>query len=229
MSVIPRPVAQGDEAISVPSLQEAVYARLRSAIMERRISPGRIKLRELAETYGVSTMPIREALRRLEADGVVRFHGRKVEVVSLGIEQMREILALREHLEILVGRLVIASATREDIAKLRDQIRELESTRDPKKWRRLNRRFHATLHEIAGNPRLTKMLNTLVDALEPYVNALARNEDYGRAFEASHRGMIDAIEKKDADAYERMTKEHWGTSREMIERILGGHGASDDR
>ena len=91
-------------AITVPTLAEEVYDRLRAGITGGDLPPGsRLSIRLLADRFSVSTMPVREALKRLQAEGFVVFERRSVTVVSLTAEELHQVFAVRLHLEQLAA------------------------------------------------------------------------------------------------------------------------------
>src|SRR5688572_28296609 len=109
--------------------QEIVVERLRDAILEEELRPGEwLRLRDMAELLGTSTMPIREALQTLAADGlVVLSPHRGAQVPPLTAEELEELYMARLGLEGLAARLAAANVTAEELAHLRVLLREMDA------------------------------------------------------------------------------------------------------
>ena len=148
------------------SLAVRAYIRIRDAIVDGALpADARISERRLALSLGISAQPVREALRRLEADGMVVTSPRRGTVVAqFSRDRVEEAGLMRMALEGAAAALAARRATPGDIAALRDQLRAMQpSTRsgDLVALARANERFHDIIHAMAGNPMLTHALATL--------------------------------------------------------------------
>ena len=193
------------------SRAEQVQQQVLQKIRDGFYRPGdRIRESELADSLGVSRTPVREALRRLESDGLLSFESwRGAVVAQLDRQQVGELYAMREVLEGAAARLAarhIDEAEMELLKLLLRQAGQLEH--EPAKLAVLNRRLHQAIYTAARNRYLLQTLGQLENAL-----ALLRGTTYtvdGRASVAAdeHAAIVDAICRRDADAAEAAARAH---------------------
>lgn len=192
-------------------VQEAVVDRIRDMIVSGQLKPGdRLRQDELAETFGVSTMPIREALRQLQAEGLVSFQPRRgAAVASLSVSDYEEIYRIREELEILACRWAAEDFQRiplENLSKLLAEIEKAEShPEDVYPRMQLVRDFFFTIFEASGKERLLRILSSLWDLSQQYRRYFSsipeivpqRLENYRRVLRACEaedsQELVDAI------------------------------------
>jgi len=186
---------------------QKAYSTLRAGIIEGIHSPGtRIKEQEIAASAGVSRTPVREALRRLEAEGLLRFVPHKGAIVSSwSVQDAEDIFELRAMLESYGARLAARKISAEQLKELR-QLAELQVSearlRKPGFLERiadLNNRFHEVLQVAASSERLRSTLSTLASA--PLVLQTFRdyeNEDLNRSAH-HHLEIVEAIEAGDGE------------------------------
>ena len=159
--------------IQKQSLQKMVCEALRQAILEREIKPGeQINIRKLAEKLSVSTMPVREALRELEAEGLVTFNSNKrILAKRLSQDDLYEIYAIRIPLEEIA---LLKSLDRQDkqgLKRLEDLHKQMSKPQViGAEWFNLNRAFHMKLHEMSGSARLFQILQGLWNSTGPYLS-----------------------------------------------------------
>ena len=207
------------------SLGEFVHAWLRDAIRDGSYQPGeRIREAEVAVRLDVSRTPVREAFRRLQADGLlVLTPWRGAEVAQLDRGQVVELYAMRRVLEGTAAGLAAEHATDAEIDHLFDLLKQDKSARgDPGRQLEINRAFHQALYAAAHNRYLLKALNALADSL-----ALLKSTTYevpGRAAVAlgEHGVIAEAIRNRDAEVAERVTRAHIESAeRARIELLFG--------
>ncbi|KQQ05944.1 MULTISPECIES: GntR family transcriptional regulator [unclassified Rathayibacter] len=173
---------------------------------------------EIAKKYGVSRNPVREALRLLEARGLVTIRGgggATVRVLSEG--DLVELYALRTALEPLIAEPVVDGATSRAVLRLRRLTDSMEHETDQRTWMNLNFEFHEALYELADRPRTTEILSSLLSAAQPYSR---RNigELGGRAqADDDHRAMVDAIEARDATGLGDAIRRHLTSAEQRLE------------
>ena len=146
---------------------------LRDAIREGVLAPGQQLVQQsLARSVGVSRIPLREALRTLESEGLIELPpGRSGSVVRLSVDELVEIYELRAALESRLAELIISGARLKDIALLRDLQAKMavERRRDAEQWSRANSRFHMHMYELTGRTRtvhiVEQLMKFLVDAI----------------------------------------------------------------
>ncbi len=207
------------------SLGEFVHKWLRDAIRDGRYQPGgRIREAEVAVRLDVSRTPVREAFRRLQADGLlVLTPWRGAEVAQLDRGQVVELYAMRRVLEGTAAGLAAEHATDAEIDHLFELLKQDKAARgDPGRQLEINRQFHQALYATAHNRYLLKVLNALADSL-----ALLKSTTYevpGRPQTAlgEHVLIAEAIRNHDAGAAEQTARAHIDSAeRARIELLFG--------
>ena len=207
------------------SLGEFVLERLRGAIRDRRYQPGqRIREAEVAQWLGVSRTPVREAFRRLQADGLlVLTPWRGAQVAELGRQQVVELYAMRRALEGTAAGLAAEHASAAEVDLLFDLIERDQAARgEPDRLAKINRLFHEAVYGAAHNRYLLEALNALDDSL-----ALLKSTTYevpGRAEAArqEHIVIAEAIRRRDAGGAEQAARAHISTAEEARLKLLFG-------
>jgi DNA-binding GntR family transcriptional regulator len=196
---------------SFGSAADFAYATLRGEIMEGQLAPGqRMREQELSERLQVSRTPVREALSRLQADGLLEMQSRSGLVVSeLDDAAVIELYETREALEGTAAQLAARYANPRDIAAMRAVLAaEAAAPDDPVVQQRHNRAFHAALLAASHNRFLMKSVQSLHDALALLgPTTLVRDGRRAQA-EAEHRRILEAIEKRDAPTAEAEMRAH---------------------
>lgn len=207
------------------SLSEQPYRELRARILDGRLEPGTpLKERDLCADLHVSRTPIREALRRLSADGLAEIRpGRSIIVARFDSQEIEEIFELGIVLESFVAGLAAAKATPDDIARLAAIIDDMQKAVDAGPARhaayiQLDRDFHEHLSAIARNRRVSDMLRqavsfrVLLDVFTDY-----DSPDFATSL-AQHRTILSAIEARDADWASAAMRTHIMTGRSVKSR-----------
>ena len=192
-------------------LADAVYDQLLTAIQDKQIShEDRLVQERLAAQLQISRTPVREALRRLEADGFLTFEPhRGMIVVQLDHQSMMELYAMREVLEGTAAALAARHASAAEIAVLFEMVeQETDISHDPAQLAAHNVQFHQTLFHAAHNRYLLKTANALRDSM-----ALMRGTTMtvpGRAHTAleEHSALAHAIQNRDSEAAEAAARSH---------------------
>ncbi|WP_188189973.1 GntR family transcriptional regulator [Nonomuraea sp. SYSU D8015] len=187
-----------------PTAQQFVLAELRRAITTGRLRPGApIRQDALAEELQVSRVPLREALKTLEGEGLVTHKAHKGYCVAmLSLDDLREVYRIRELLEEEAVRRAVARLTDADLDRLEAAQAEVEraaAAGDVPAMAGANRLFHMMLFECAGMPRLVRLIRTLWDTTDAY-----RSMYYGEAGNRErvikeHRATLDALRRRAAD------------------------------
>lgn len=175
------------------------YAMILDAIDRGRYTPGaRLVETELAERFGVSRTPIREALGRLETQGVVAHDGRRGMVVaSLDHDQLGELYEVRAEVEGLSARLAARHAAPEEQALLRRLVEESRGmVDDPSALRDNNRRFHRQLHLASHNRFLNSMLDGMRRTMALLTVASLADPNRGRETVEEHDAIVSAVERR---------------------------------
>jgi DNA-binding GntR family transcriptional regulator len=184
------------------------YALILDAIDVGVYKPGdRLVESELAERFGMSRTPIREALQRLETQSLLERDGRSLIVASLNHNQLAELYVVRCELEGLAARLAAKHATDEEIRVLRAMVQEdLKLLDDPKALARANRRFHKQVHLASHNSFLVQQLDLVHRSMALMATTSLAIEGRGKAALDEHRAIVEAIAAHDGEgAYEALT------------------------
>lgn len=190
---------------------EFVYKALLEGIRAGRILPGdRIREEDVAQSLGVSRTPVREALQHLQARRLVEMApGRGIVVVELNTQQVMELYAMREVLEGAAARFAAQHALPAEIAMMRELTDEFDAAKgDAQLLARINASLHRTIYEAARNRYMHEALNNLEDALSLLQNTTFSLPERHASASAEHRAIVDAIEKRDSDAAESISRAH---------------------
>lgn len=164
---------------------------------------------ELAERFGVSRTPIREALQRLETQSLLARDGRSLIVASLTHDQMAELYVVRSELEGLAARLAARHATVEELRVLRAMVDEdRKLLNDSSAMARANRRFHKQIHLASHNRYLVQQLDLVHRTMALMATTSLAIEGRGQDALAEHDAIVAAIEAGDGDAAYAALKAH---------------------
>jgi len=193
------------------SRAEHAYRRLLDGIRAGDFRPGqRLREVDLATRLNVSRTPVREAIRRLASEGLVELApGRGVMIIELNRQQVRELYFLRGTLEGAAARLAAQHASESEIASFRLILEEIARVEgDPMQVARLNREFHRQIYDAAHNRYLARALSQLSDSLALLPGTTFQTPGRPEVAQVEHAAMVDAIERRDADRAEAVTREH---------------------
>jgi DNA-binding GntR family transcriptional regulator len=201
------------------NLSEMVYSSIKKSIVniDWSNSPREMKLdeRTIAEKLGVSRTPLREAIKRLVAEGFVRVESRKgLFVVNKSKADMMEILLVRSVLEGLGARLAASRATQEDIQRMKmifSPFSKKGATRNYLKYSEANIKFHEFILQLSQCRKLIEMAGNIFDHMRWIRSWSIYNASFQRRFPKVHKEhleIIKAIEKRDPDLAEKRIKVH---------------------
>ena len=190
--------------------QKDAYQLILEAIDTGIYRPGdRLVESELAERFGVSRTPIREALQRLETQSMLARDGRSLIVASLDHNQLAELYVVRTELEGLAARLAARHAAPEEVRVLRAMVeQDREIVDDPAALSRANRRFHKQIHLASHNRYLVQQLDLVHRSMALLATTSLAVEGRGSAALAEHDKIVAAIEAADGEAAFRALKDH---------------------
>lgn len=179
---------------------EQITLRLREAITSATLRPGeRLQQEELAQRLGVSRMPIREALRRLEAEGLVVMQPYRGAVVAgLSARELREIYEIRMALETLALELGVPHFDAARLGALEAILRRMDAERDADGWLVLNAEFHSALYAAAERGLLLEHIGNLRNKSDRYLRLFASRRDRTRQAQQEHWGILEACRSGDA-------------------------------
>ncbi|MER7952534.1 GntR family transcriptional regulator [Streptomyces sp. NPDC096079] len=193
--------------------QQFVLEELRRAITSGELRPGRpIRQEALAARFEVSRVPLREALKALEAEGLVVHHvHRGYFVAELSLADLEEIYRIRELLETEAVRAAVRRLPEDTVDTLERIQREVEraaEAADVAAMAVANRLFHFTLIEASGMPRLVRLVTTLWDSTDAYRSLYYTDSPHREQAVREHRAVISALRELDAEAAVRLLDEH---------------------
>lgn len=190
--------------------QKDAYELILDAIDSGIYRPGvRLVESELAERFGVSRTPIREALQRLETQSLLTRDGRSLIVASLDHAQTAELYAVRQELEALAARLAAQHAADEEVDVLRGMVEaDYALINDPPALSRANRRFHHQIHLASHNRYLVQQLDLVYRSMTLMTRTSLAATGRGEAALQEHAAIVDAIAERDGDRAAQVLRDH---------------------
>jgi DNA-binding GntR family transcriptional regulator len=214
-----------DASISRSVLSDQVKDRLLRAILDGRYPPGaRIVETRVARELGTSQAPVREALRDLEALGVVEttaFRGARVR--RLSADELLEAFVVRAQLESLAARLAIPRLVDADLDELEALIRDMREAAEAGDYHAeavADAAFHGRLVELSANLTLQRVWRTLEPYSRTYITIVAPGAD-GRAIADHHAPVLDALRRRDPDLVAEVLRGHFDDAAAVIARAAG--------
>lgn len=185
-------------------LRDVVFNTLRNAILKGELEPGeKLMEKKLAEKLGVSRTPIREAIRKLELEGLVVMTPRKsAEVARITKEDLTDVLEVRRVLESLAIDLACRNITNEILAELEDNLVRFKAAvkkNDITEIATTDVEFHETIYKSTGNKRLIQILNNLREQMYRYRLEYIKDKQTRDNLVIEHRGIIDALKERDKE------------------------------
>ena len=214
------------------TLSQRVYEHLRDEILADHLLPG-TELSEVAlsKELAISRGPIREAMGRLAAEGLITMRPRRrAEVRSLTPQELIDAYQVREALEVMAVRLLIPRVTEADLARLEeliDQMAAHSAEGAVREFFTANVSFHELLCELSGNPKLQEVHHRLEGEIGRFQNrtlALRGSMDDSLT---EHRAILAAVRLRDADRAAALTAEHIRVPAERLQATLKDSAASD--
>ena len=191
-------------------MQKDAYTLILEAIDGGIYRPGdRLVEAELAERFGVSRTPVREALQRLETQSMLARDRRSLIVASLDHNQLAELYVVRAELEALAARLAAKHATAEEVKVLSDMVAaDRTHLDDPAALSRANRRFHKQIHLASHNRFLVQQLDLVHRSMALLATTSLAAEGRGETALAEHAAIVEAIAAGDEGAAQEALRAH---------------------
>jgi DNA-binding GntR family transcriptional regulator len=217
----------------VRSLVEEAAAAVRAAILSGEIPAGaRIRIQDLEERLGISRIPIREALRRLEAEGLVKTAPYRATVATpLSLTELRDVYDVREALEI--------RAAKRSVARLRPQ--QLEAANEARieaaaaireddraRFFEANHRFHRLLREPGSNATMEHIIQQLLQTADRYTNLALNVAEVAGTAEIQHWRIYEAYVARDWQAVKKETLAHLHITRSTVLEALHSQFPGDE-
>lgn len=205
-----------NEAInSRKSMAEEVYDALKEAILGGGLAPGEpLRQDVIAKRYGMSKIPVREALLKLEAEGYVLFRKNRGAIVrGLSSAEVLHLMDIRSALECKALELAIPNLAGSDITLAREILDHYSDDGRPEGWSDMNRRFHHALYEPCGNAQLLEMIEDIQYRIGPIARLLITETTGFSRPDAEHREILAACEVGDIDGATELLRKHIETSK----------------
>ena len=213
-----------DELGTTGTTADAVHQALRHGILQGDLAPGeRLRSDALANELRVSRTPVREALRKLEAEGLVARAGSGLIVRALSEQDLTELFYVREALEGMAARLAAENATPSEMAEIRELLEDMDALRqhgDVEALRRLTGEFHQLVCRASHNNLLLQSLQALLDTVRQIQTSTLHGEGRPAAALKEHRNLLRAIEARDGDRAEKLAREHRRTTLQLRKEML---------
>lgn len=195
---------------------------LREAILSGELGGGvQLKQEELASKFNVSMSALREALKSLEAEGLVKFFPNRGAVVSeLSAEEAREIFDIRLYLELGALELAVPNLNESDFAAAEKVLQEVDAEMDGKRWGALNWRFHEILYHAANRPKLLSLIQNMHNNVERYMRLYLSTLHYQEKSQEEHRALLAACAQKDTRAAQKLLRKHMTDAKKNLSRYL---------
>lgn len=224
MSLVPPQKELPFSPVPRATIQDHVYEKLRELIQNGGIEPGRtVTVQSLAEAFGVSSMPVREALHRLVAEKALTvIAGRSMGIPTLTLERLEDLRRVRVEIEGTAIRWATKLITAEDLSVLKGLVEEMESAgaaNDRFRYVPANREFHFTIYRAAHSAVLTSVIESLWLQTGPYVNLLTQSNNW-TASQLEHRAIHAALVLRDSDAAFRALQSDIDGAAKVLGKIL---------
>jgi DNA-binding GntR family transcriptional regulator len=224
-------LTQRSDTSAAISVVAFVHEELKERILSGNLGPGVALLQEhLADELKVSRAPIREALKLLEAEGLIVFRPRRgFTVTDLDTAEIEEIFDIRAMLEARAGYLAAKKRNDNDIREVRALLEEMKLIKirtadDLAYWAKVNRDFHARIFAATGRKHLCRMTNVLRDVVEHYIRIDAATPGRIKEAVAEHDAIFSAFERGAASLCERLTRDHCEHTCARLVATLKSHG-----
>ncbi|HEA65932.1 MAG TPA: GntR family transcriptional regulator [Desulfobacterales bacterium] len=195
------------------SLGEHVFENLKQAIIRGEVVPGtRLVESRIADALDISRTPVREAIHKLEREGLIEKLPRGgFSVLGLTREEIEETFGIRSVLESYAASLSALNYQKGELLPLEEKISEYEMYLQKKQLEilpKINTEFHDLLYTLSRSPKLNRMINHLRDQIYRFRQILLKDERMAQVSNADHRQMVALIRKKDAEGVEQLVREH---------------------
>ena len=208
---------------------QRIFRSLKDDILKGVLPPGlQIRQEALAEQFGVSRVPVREALRQLESEGLLTSELHRGAFVSnRSLDEVEEMLDIRIALELRALQLALPNITAEVVCAAKDILSTYDRSEDPMEWRDLNVAFHMTLYKPCNRPRLLKMIEDVVLVnyrfLRTYISATVGRDGP----QDEHHQILEACAAHDTSLALQLLETHMEHTRVALQKKRASQTASD--
>jgi DNA-binding GntR family transcriptional regulator len=199
-------------------MDDPIYALIKKRIVLLDYQPGQVlREKDLIKEFKVSRTPVREALIRLEVEGLVRiFPNQGTIVTEVSFQQLKDIFEIRSYLVKFTGQLAAARITREELDRMRALVDQMKSEKDPKSLMNLDLELHDLINQATKNAALVKILAMLRDQAVRIWSFSQTDDGYYSRLSEEFEELLDALERHDEEESARILEKH---TRRFIEHI----------
>jgi DNA-binding GntR family transcriptional regulator len=220
---------QKTSALRYRTAPEVVADFIRDAIYRNELRPGeQLQQEDLAAKFGISRIPVRDALRQLQGEGLVDLYPNRGAFVSNpGVEELREVFELRILVETYALRLAVPHFSQEQMEACTSLLVQLESIGNRADWSRVDQEFHAALYAPCGQSRTLGLIENLRGVVNRYYFLYLSPDSYGAECLKEHRAILDACRAQDASAAVAALEAHLRHSLDEVEKFSGAREQSE--
>lgn len=199
-------------------MDDPIYALIKKRIVLLDYQPGQVlREKDLIEEFKVSRTPVREALIRLEVEGLVRiFPNQGTIVTEVSFQQLKDVFEIRSYLVKLTGQLAAARITRDELDRMRALVDQMKSEHDPKSLMSLDLELHDLINQATKNAALVKILAMLRDQAVRIWSFSQTDDGYYSRLSEEFEELLDALERHDEEESAGILEKH---TRRFIEHI----------
>lgn len=218
--------------IEYRTLNDRAYEQIKKGLISGAFRSGQtLVIRSLADTYGISTTPVREALQRLVAErNLELLPNRSIVVPFLSAERFIELVRIRRELEGLAGELATPNIRASHVTRLQAMIDAMDRTIQEEagaEYQALNNKFHFAIYERAGAPVLFQLIQNMWTQVGPFFNELTEDAGFVAVANEQHRHIIAALREGDAAAVRRhLATDITVAGDHLIPRLIEGEKAA---
>jgi DNA-binding GntR family transcriptional regulator len=208
--------------VTAESAAARVARDLRERVSSGHLAPGTaLSQSALAEEYGVSRIPVRDALQTLAAEGLVDLRGSTAVVTPLTIEDLQELYEMREAVEPVATRLAVPRVGLVGISRMTRLLAHMDDRGiGPGDWVRANAAFHAEVYSLAGRPRMIALVEQLRRLTDRYIYFHLDVVGQSGHLQEEHRQILAAVEARDAPLAAELTRRHLASSHAVVLHYL---------
>lgn len=205
------------------SLTQIIVELIRQGIYEGTYKPGaRLNIADLAQSFNASAVPVREALRNLEAEGLVEFRpNRGVIIRELSASEVRELFLMRLPLELLAATQATLHTDDAALDEIDAILKRMDDVVHTEEWHTLHDRFHHDFYSLSQLPRLTQYVEVLRGQMRPYGKLYLSDPKHVRMAQAEHYVMVAAARDRNPEAIRAALVEHLRRPAHMALAALG--------
>ncbi len=204
------------------TIPEIIAERLKEAIINGELKGGQqLKQDEIAKSFNASMIPVREALRILEVQGLVKFYPNKGAIVNeLSVEEVEEIFDIRIMLEKGALEYAIDNLDNKDIEYAEYILRKMDDLEDEEHLSELNLEFHNVLYNASKKEILLGLISDMHIKVERYMRIYLLNMGFHQASQYEHYKILEACKNKNKDLATRLLEQHMESAKQSLVTFL---------